>query len=130
VGFATQASLKPPRLLVCLSKANATFGVAEQAEALAVHFLGQDDAELARLFGEETGDEVDKFTLCDWAEGPAGVILLPQCKGWAAGTIRDRFDAGDHVGFLIEPFAAALARPADAQLSFQQVRDLNPGHPA
>jgi hypothetical protein len=42
--------------------------------------------------------------------------------------VLDRFDVGDHVAFLVEPFAAAAA-PLDGQLGFQDVRDLRPGHP-
>lgn len=128
VGFVTQASMKPPRLLVCLSKANATFTVAAAADSLAVHFLGQQDLALARLFGEETGDDVDKFARCDWREGPQRLAVLP-CKGWIGATVLSRTDNGDHVGFLVEPFAGEVLRPDEAQLSFQQVRDLHPGHP-
>lgn len=130
VGFVTQASIEPARMLLCLSKANATFGVAQRAEALVVHFLGREDWELAQLFGEETGDEVDKFSRCDWTAGPRGVPVLTGCKGWTAATVLDRFDSGDHVAFLVEPFNAEARRPDEPQLSFQQVRDLSPGHPA
>ncbi len=130
VGFVTQASIKPPRLLVCLSKANATFRVAQKAALLAVHFLGQDDIDLARLFGEHTGDEVDKFAHCEWVAGPSGVPVLPQCKGWVAAAILDRSDWGDHVGFLVEPLASEAREPGAPQLSFQQVRGFEPGHPA
>jgi flavin reductase (DIM6/NTAB) family NADH-FMN oxidoreductase RutF len=62
--------------------------------------------------------------------GPRGLAVLPECKGWVAATIRNRFDLGDHVGFLVEPFVAEAPRADDPQLSFQTVRDLDPGHPA
>ncbi len=130
VGFVTQSSIEPARLLVCLSKANATFEVARHAEVLVVHFLGAGDLALARLFGEETGDNVDKFAQCHWEPGPRGVPVLPQCKGWTEATILERLDCGDHVAFLVEPTTAGSARPDEPQLSFQQVRDLDPGHPA
>jgi flavin reductase (DIM6/NTAB) family NADH-FMN oxidoreductase RutF len=130
VGFVTQASIKPPRMLVCLSKANATFRVADRAQALVVHFLAQQDMDLARLFGEQTGGEVDKFTKCQWSPGPRGVPVLPQCKGWLAAAVMDRLDCGDHVAFLVEPFATDARMPDEPQLSFQNVRHLDPGHPA
>jgi flavin reductase (DIM6/NTAB) family NADH-FMN oxidoreductase RutF len=131
VGFLTQASMNPPRLLVLISKVNFTFRVAKQADVLVVHFLSADDMDLARLFGERTGDEVDKFQLCEWEEGPSGVPVLRDVKGWVAGRVRQRFDCGDHVAHLIDP-TDAESRPGGGhhQLSFQQVRDLNPGHPA
>jgi hypothetical protein len=47
-----------------------------------------------------------------------------------AATILNRLDTGDHVAFLLEPFAADAHRPDDLQLSFAEVKDLQPGHPA
>lgn len=129
VGFATQASLEPPRLLVAVSKANHTYRVARRAGALGVHFLKGDDLGLARLFGEETGDEVDKFASCDWRDGPAGVPVLENAGGWVVGSVSQRFDFGDHVGHLLEPLAARPARGGGPQLGFQAVKNLSPGHP-
>jgi flavin reductase (DIM6/NTAB) family NADH-FMN oxidoreductase RutF len=54
--------------------------------------------------------------------------VLEGCRRWFAGRVLDRFDAGDHVAFLLEPFAAA-AGPVEGQLGFQDVRGLRPGHP-
>ena len=42
VGFATQASIDPPRMLVCLSVANHTYPVAREASLLAVHVLDRE----------------------------------------------------------------------------------------
>src|SRR5215204_5442563 len=97
VGFATQCSIQPPRFL-----------------------LGPEDRALAALFGEATGDAVDKFSHCRWHPGPAGPVL-EACRQWFAGRVLNRFDVGDHVAFLVEPFAAA-ARPLEGQLGFQDVR--------
>src|SRR5436309_11032282 len=65
VGFHTQCSIDPPRWAVWISKENRTYRVAQGATTLAVHFPSVDDRELAELFGEETGDEVDKFAACE-----------------------------------------------------------------
>src|SRR6266480_6066085 len=65
VGFATQCSIHPRRFLVCLSKKNRTYRLAQAAAVLAVHLVGDDEKELAELFGGETGDEVDKLSRWD-----------------------------------------------------------------
>jgi flavin reductase (DIM6/NTAB) family NADH-FMN oxidoreductase RutF len=129
VGFVTQASIDPPRLLVLVSKANETFDVATRADVLVAHFLGQDDKALAELFGEQSGDWTDKFQRCEWTEGPGGAPILDGVRGWVAGRVLDRFDAGDHVGHLLEPIDVGEG-DARAPLTYQQVRDLDPGHPA
>jgi flavin reductase (DIM6/NTAB) family NADH-FMN oxidoreductase RutF len=129
VGFMTQSSLRPLRYLVCLSRQNHTYEVAQRAPTLALHFPTPGELELAVLFGEQTGDDVDKFARCDWRPGPGGAPLLSGCGTWLAGPVLDRVDLGDHVGHLLDPVAAA-AEPGFRQLGFQAVRTMPPGHPA
>jgi flavin reductase (DIM6/NTAB) family NADH-FMN oxidoreductase RutF len=128
VGFATQCSIEPFRFLVCLSRANHTHGVAGRSRVVAVHALAAGQHELAALFGEQTGDEVDKFTRCAWRPGPDGVPLLGDFPRRLVGTVLDRFDLGDHTGVLL----ARLDASGDAapSLMFSAVHDLDPGHPA
>jgi flavin reductase (DIM6/NTAB) family NADH-FMN oxidoreductase RutF len=128
VGFSTQCSIHPPRFLVFLSEKNFTFRVASRAEYLAVHFLTPDDAALSELFGEQTGDRVDKFTRCRWRPGPGGVPILEDCPTWFAARIVDLVEAGgDHRGFLLEPVTAGKGRHI-TQLGFQDVKEMEPGH--
>jgi flavin reductase (DIM6/NTAB) family NADH-FMN oxidoreductase RutF len=128
VGFITQASIDPPRLLVLLSKPNQTCKVAGDARTLAVHFLNRDNKDLAILFGESTGDDVDKFAHCDWDSGPGGTPILSGTRGWMTGQIVGRMDAGDHIAHLITVDVAEVAEPGE-QLAFQSVKDMDPGHP-
>ena len=131
VGFATQCSIAPARFLVCLSKANHTYRVAQRAAVLAVHLLAADDGATAELFGSETGDEVDKFALCSWSSGVDGVPVLDGAVAWFAGRVADRADLGDHVGYVLEPLSGEGAARGDGPFySFRQGRRLEPGHPA
>lgn len=130
VGFFTQCSIHPPRLLPCISKANHTFEVARAAPVLAVHWLGDDDRSLAELFGGETGDEVDKFQRCSWEPGPEGVPVLDGVPGWVAGPVLGRFDVGDHVAFLVGAEWGQAADPAAPDLGYQAVKGIDPGHDA
>lgn len=129
VGFTTQASIDPPRMLVCLSTANRTYRVAEHAGLLAVHVLEPDQRDLAELFGGSTGDEVDKFGRCAWTGGPGGVPLLDDCERRFVGRVLERHRLGDHVGFLLAPVEVE-AYDEGQGLTYEQVADLDPGHPA
>jgi flavin reductase (DIM6/NTAB) family NADH-FMN oxidoreductase RutF len=131
VGFATQVSIDPSRALVCLSKQNRTTGVAARATTLVVHVPRRGDDAVVRLFGEETGDEVDKFAHCWWRPGPRDVPVL-EGLDWFAGTIRDRVDLGDHIGVVLEVLPGeGDARRADMpSYSLRQARELDPGHPS
>jgi flavin reductase (DIM6/NTAB) family NADH-FMN oxidoreductase RutF len=128
VGFHTQCSIDPPRYLVCLSDKNRTERVASEVDALAVHFLAADALELARVFGELTTDEADTFSQCRWRAGPRGAPILDGCGRWVVGAILQRRPLGDHVAYLLQPIAAHDSG-SGPELMFQQVRDLDPGHP-
>jgi flavin reductase (DIM6/NTAB) family NADH-FMN oxidoreductase RutF len=129
VGFATQCSLKPARLMVCISKANHTHDIAIHASVLAVHFPRGDDLSLARLFGETTGDDIDKFGRCAWHTGPGDVPILEDVRGWVVGRVLEHSSAGDHAAFLLELTDAQVVMSDHAPLSFRQARDFEPGHP-
>ena len=75
-GFVTQSSLKPVRFIVCVSKVNYTFTVVERSKALAVHLLGSEQRGMASLFGEWSGDDIDKFRQLDWKEGILGAPVI------------------------------------------------------
>lgn len=127
VGFLTQCSIDPPRLVVFLSDKNHTYTTALDADGLGVHFLDREQRELAELFGGTSDDWTDKFDACRWREGPLGVPVLEDVAHWVVGEITDRVLGGDHVGFLLRP-VAAHAEGRLEQLSFQQVESMDPGH--
>ncbi len=129
IGFATQCSINPPRFLVCLSDKNFTYRVAQDASVLVVHLVPADQDPLARLFGEQTGDDVDKFAHCEWSPGPEGTPVLAACSNWFAGRILDKTSAGDHCAFLLDPFDAH-SDTTERAFTFHRARRLEPGHEA
>ena len=129
IGFATQASIHPPRFLAGISDKNRTHRVARGASSMAIHLVPADATELAELFGGETGDDVDKFARCSWHPGPDGVPLLDDCPNRFVGRILERVDFGDHTGYLLEPVAAE-ADEESGQLGFHRAKRIEPGHEA
>jgi flavin reductase (DIM6/NTAB) family NADH-FMN oxidoreductase RutF len=129
VGFSTQCSIDPPRFIACLSDKNRTQQVAARADALAVHFLPAGATGLAKLFGAETGDEIDKFSKCRWHPGPLGLPIIDECGRWFVGRIVERQTLGDHVAFVLDPVAASDDGCSD-HLTFSEVKHLDPGHDA
>jgi flavin reductase (DIM6/NTAB) family NADH-FMN oxidoreductase RutF len=129
VGFGTQVSIDPPQLLVCISDKNHTHGLARHAELVAVHLLSPDQQELAELFGEQTGDEVDKFARCSWHPGPGGVPLLDDAPRHVVGRVLQRLPFADHLGLLLEPVETFVSdRPVAYSLA--QAVHMEPGHSA
>ncbi|MCU1456300.1 MAG: hrb [Actinomycetia bacterium] len=130
VGFGAQCSIDPARFFVCISKRNHTARVAEHAPVFGIHFPRVGDMALARLFGEATGDEIDKFEHCTWSEGPEGVPVLDGLD-WFPGEVMQHVDSGDHVGYLVDVLDGGSSEHAhEPALTFQMVHDFHPGHEA
>ena len=127
IGFATQISIRPPRFLAGLSNKNRTYRVAQRAEHLGVHFVPAGGAELAELFGSETGDEVDKFERCSWHAGPGGVPIVDGLPNWFVGRIVERVEAGDHAAIVLEPVAGER-QAEEEELTFHRAKRIEPGH--
>jgi len=134
VGFATQASIHPPRYLVGLSDRNYTFRVAAAATHLAVHVFDHEHLDIVELFGGRTGDTINKFDHCRWHRGPAQMPILDDAPAWFVGKILDRFALGDHVGHLLEPVDGRCRTRSPHELercvSVSDVAHLQPGHEA
>ncbi len=128
VGFTSQCAISPPRFVVFLSNKNFTYRVAQAATHLGVHVVPEDRDDLARLFGEETGDDLDKFDRCEWERGAGGVPVLSACRNRFVGRIAARFDSGDHSGLFLEP--EEVHSDGGASLSFQRAMEFEPGHEA
>lgn len=129
VGFTTQVSIDPPQMLVCVSEKNHTHRLARVTDLVAVHVLSPDQQPLAELFGEETGDETDKFARCTWHPGPGGVPVLDDCPRSMVGRVLARVPFGDHLGLLLDPVQVTVAAGPVAY-SLQDAADMEPGHPA
>lgn len=130
VGFTSQASIDPPRLLVCVSVLNATHDPAMRAGHLGVHLVPAARTDLAELFGGTTADRgARKFDRCRWAAGLAGVPLLEDCPTRMIGAVLDRHPLGDHTGFLLEP-VEVTAGSAGSALATSDAAHIHPGHPA
>jgi flavin reductase (DIM6/NTAB) family NADH-FMN oxidoreductase RutF len=129
VGFATEVSIDPARFLVCISRENATFPVAMQASRLAVHAVTDAERPLAELFGGETGDEIDKFSRCEWIAAADGTPILTGCPTWFVGAIVQRVDLGDHVVCVLHPERWHDGGAID-QLTVRDLAGVEPGHPA
>lgn len=130
VGFATQASIQPARFIAGISKANHTCGIAARSDFLAVHVVDRRHIGLARLFGGETGDEVNKFSLCSWHAGPEDMPILDDAAAWFVGRTLERIDLGDHIGYLLDPVAGAVDHTSNDLVMLTDVADLTPGHEA
>jgi flavin reductase (DIM6/NTAB) family NADH-FMN oxidoreductase RutF len=128
VGFHSQCSIDPPRYVVWLSKANRTYRIAATSDHFAVHVTERSALDVVQLFGEETGDDIDKFARCTWSPGPHAVPLLDACPNRFVGRRIALVDVeADHVGVVLEPVEVHRPRPA-GPVALDEVVGLDAGH--
>ena len=128
VGFHAQAGIDPDRYCLWLSKANHTYRLALRGTHLGVHFLAEDQLDLAERFGTLTGDEVDKFEGLSSTVGEGDVPLLDDIPNRLQLHRIALLDEGsDHVCITGSPIAAETSgsfRP----LRLSAATELVPGH--
>jgi flavin reductase (DIM6/NTAB) family NADH-FMN oxidoreductase RutF len=129
VGFHSQSSIDPIRYCVWISKANHTHGVIVRATHFAVHFLSDQDHDLAELFGGSTGDTVDKFADVDLSVGAGETPIINRCSNILVARRTALFDeGGDHVCVMGEPVEVEFTPFVPLRIS--RVADVTPGHAA
>jgi flavin reductase (DIM6/NTAB) family NADH-FMN oxidoreductase RutF len=111
-----------------VSKVNHTYGVARRSRGLGVHLLGSDQRVVASLFGEQSGDQIDKFQRIRWSTGSTGSPILSECAAWIEGKVVDRMDGGDHEAFLITVTAGG-AGTRTGRFMRTDATDFEAGHP-
>lgn len=128
VGFHAQSAIDPQRYCLWLSKANHTYRVALRSTHLAVHFLTEDDLDVAEHFGTLTGENVDKFEGVATRAGPDAVPLLERCPHrMIVRRVALLDEGGDHVCLSTECLEAESSGPF-RPLRLSRVDHLVPGH--
>lgn len=130
VGFHAQSSIAGEHYCLWLSKANHTYRTSLCSTHFAVHFLTQDDLEMARRFGTETGERTDKFAGLDIESDEHGVPLV---KDLPNRILLDRLttldDGGDHV-CVTSRVRQAQTAGRFTPLRLSDADHLEPGHAA
>ena len=128
VAFATPASMKPARMLVCLSTANLTYRIAVSSPALAVRLVPADRDVLAILFGGRTGDDADKLAASPGRQVPAAFLFSTTAPVRLIGRVVSRHPFGDHEGFLLEPLEDSDVAEREPLLT-REAGNIRAGHP-
>lgn len=119
--WVTQASQKPPMLVVSIAPARYTLELIREARSFGVNIMAEErrGIELGRLFGLKSGRKVDKLTQVDWEPGTElGVPLLREATVGMECKLVDEFPAGDHL-LVVGEVKATTVRSDDETLTYR-----------
>jgi flavin reductase (DIM6/NTAB) family NADH-FMN oxidoreductase RutF len=104
----TRVSLMPPLLVVSIAHGRHTYTLLRQADRFSVSTLRDDQVEMARHFGLQSGRDVDKWAAVDHVLLAGETPALAHCAARFLCRIVDRFPTGDHDCFVGEMIMAEV----------------------
>ena len=111
-----QLTSKPPQIAACLNKRNLTTDFVLASQRFAVSILTQDQSDIVKVFGYQSGRNADKFANVKYVPGQNGCPILTDCLAYLeAEVIPDKtVDVGTHILFVAKVTSGRLATKRDA----------------
>lgn len=104
----TSVSLKPPLVLVSVSKETPTHAALADEESFTVNILSSEQASLSEKFAGRSAGTTDKFHETKFRKGENGCPILEGALGFLECKRRSSYDGGDHTIILGEVTNADL----------------------
>jgi flavin reductase (DIM6/NTAB) family NADH-FMN oxidoreductase RutF len=109
ITWVSQASFKPPLVMLGLKKESHTLAVVDEAKAFVLNYLGEGQKELAQKFFKHV--EPMEGALAGEPFNPSAVLKFPVFNGMAGHLecrVTDKIERGDHVIVVAEVIEAEL----------------------
>ncbi len=109
ITWLSQASFKPPLVMIGLKKGSHTLAVVGEAEAFVLNYLGEGQKELAQKFFKHV-EPVDG-AMAGELFNPSAVLGFPTFKNMAGHLecrVTDKIERGDHVVLVAEVIEAEM----------------------
>jgi flavin reductase (DIM6/NTAB) family NADH-FMN oxidoreductase RutF len=116
--WVSQVSLSPLLLMVSIAPARYSHELIQKSGIFAVNVLTQEQVDLGKRFGYQSGRRVDKFAGLDYTTAVTGAPILPQAHAYLDCKLVNTFPAGDHTLFVGEVVAARILNPGTKPLIF------------
>ncbi len=103
----------PPLATFNMARTASSWPAIEQTSRVAIHMLGQDDFEVAKIMA---GDNALRFTGDHWQPGPHGLPILTSVTAWMVGTIVARTAVAGNAMIAVQIDEGALGEPDEPLL--------------
>jgi flavin reductase (DIM6/NTAB) family NADH-FMN oxidoreductase RutF len=94
--WVTQVSFEPLLVALAVNPKNLSYSLLKRSGAFVLNMLRQDQLELARHFGTQSGREVDKLAGQRWRAGILGAPILQDAAAYLECRMTGATPAGDH----------------------------------
>jgi len=118
--WVSQVSLRPLLLMVSIAPPRYSHDLIKESGTFAVNVLTQDQVDLGKRFGYQSGRRVDKFAGLEYITAVTGAPILPQAHAYFDLKLVEIFPAGDHSLFVGEVLEARILHPHTQPLVFRK----------
>ncbi|MBO4205711.1 flavin reductase family protein [Micromonospora echinofusca] len=122
----TSVSLRPPKVLFCVTSLSSSYPTLLASDRIAIHILSQSQEDVARRFATSGLSGAERLDGVSWVPGPDGVPLLPGTPAVLAGRRDEVITSGDHVIILLDVDHVHLQPTNVPALSFYRGRFVAP----
>ena len=123
--WVTQVSFEPLLIAVSVNPKNFSHSLLKQSNVFALNVLGQDQLDLARHFGTQSGKDLDKLAGQRWHPGELGAPVLNDVAAYLECRITGSTTAGDHEIIIAEAVGGGVIDDTAEPMSYAQTGDVD-----
>ena len=120
-----QASFDPLLLALSINREHASYPLLHAGGGFVVNVLKQEQLDLARALGTQSGRDRDKLAQVHWRPGRGGAPILEEALGYFDCRLEGSMPAGDHDLVLGRVLEARLLDPEAVPLTYAETGDMD-----
>jgi flavin reductase (DIM6/NTAB) family NADH-FMN oxidoreductase RutF len=120
-----QASFDPLLLALSINREHASYPLLHAGGGFVVNVLKQEQLDLARTLGTQSGRARDKLARVRWRPGRGGAPILEEALGYFDCRLESSMPAGDHDLVLGRVLEARLLDPEAVPLTYAETGDMD-----
>lgn len=117
--WVSQVSFKPRLLAVAIAPQRYTYELIEKSKVFCINVLSEDQIELAKHFGFQSGRKVNKFETVPYKYALKGSPVILSALAYFECEVTHMYEAGDHIIVVGEVGDYEVLRPEAKPLIFR-----------
>lgn len=123
----TQVSFDPVMLALSISRKHASFSMLKASACFTVNVLREDQLDLARHFGTQSGRDVAKLAQTRWSPSPLGAPILLDALAYLECRMTESFATGDHELIVGQVVGGTIFAPDARPLRYADTGNMDGG---